>query len=293
MPSASTRWKKQLGSFLRELRKNAGKSVAQAADELHVKGPTLSQYEAGQNRPQWAAVVQLLQFYGATPAQLAEAEGRWEDAGAKALRVRMPADAPKDLRKLVRAELDARSVRVLSPSAVPGLLQTEPYIRAMNKAGHRLLDLAAMDEYIKARMNRQKLLTGIDPLHVHALIDEAAIRRVLGGPQIMRQQLGHLLLVGSWANVVIQVLPFGVGAYGPMGGQFMIVYYPEDGALPGVYLEYLGGGAWVDNEAGIERITTTFDDARAFALSPSDSADLIRQQQRALEQYDDNEHGVA
>ncbi|HEX3786206.1 MAG TPA: helix-turn-helix transcriptional regulator [Pseudonocardiaceae bacterium] len=293
MPSAPNRWKKQLGSFLRELRKEAGKSIAEAAAQLHIQGPTLSQYESGQNRPQWASVAQLLHFYGASEAQLVEAEGRWEDAGTKTYRVRMPADAPKDLRKLVRAEQDANLVRVLSPALIHGLLQTEPYMRALNKGGHRFLDLAAMDEYVKARVNRQKLLNGPDPLRLHALIDEAAIRRVIGGPQVMRQQLGHLLLTGSWTNIMIQVIPYEAGAYGPMTGPCTIVSYPEGTTAPGAYVEHLAGGSWVDNEVDVGRITTTFEDACLFALSASDSADLIRQQQRALEQYDDEDHGVA
>jgi len=291
MPSVSNRRKQQLGAFLREVRDQAGKSAAEVARELHLQGPTLSRYESGQNRPQWPTVVELLRF-GNAMDRLAEAEELWEEAGAKALRVRMPADAPKDLRTLVRAETDASGVRVLAPSVIPGLLQTEPYMRALNKAGHRMLDLAEMDEWVKARLKRQKLLSGEHPLHVHALIDEAAIHRLVGSRQVMRQQLGHLLLLGSWPNVTIQIIPFETGAYGPMGGHAMIVDYPQPEAPPGVYVEFLGGGDWVGND-DVPRIITMFDDARQFALTPSDSADLIRRQQRALETDDNEQDGVA
>ncbi|MGH7868329.1 MAG: helix-turn-helix domain-containing protein [Candidatus Dormibacteraceae bacterium] len=292
MTATPTRWKKQLGTFLQQLRDKASKSAAEAAHLLRVAESTVSAYENGHVRPNWPAVQQLLQLYDATVGQRAEAETRWEEAGTKTKRVRMPADAPKDLRKLVRSELEAAAVRVLSPVAIPGLLQTEPYMRAINMAGHRFLDPSAMDEYVKARLNRQKRLAGPDSLRVHALIDEAAIRRVVGSRVIMRQQLGHLLEAGARPNVTIQVIPYEAGAYGPMAGLFMIVNYPDPKESPGVYVEYLGGGDWVDNGGDVQRITTTFDDASGFALTRSDSADLIRQQQRALES-NDKEHDVA
>jgi hypothetical protein len=166
---------------------------------------------------------------------------------------------------------------------ISGLLQTEGYVRALNQAGRRMLDLAAMDEYVRVRLNRQKRLTGSPPLHLHALIDEAALHRLIGGPDVMRHQLGHLLAIGAQSNVTIQVLPFGAGAYGSMSGACTIVDYPDPTDVPGVYVEYLGGGDWVQNSDAIERITASFEDARACALSASDSADLIRQQQRKLE----------
>jgi transcriptional regulator with XRE-family HTH domain len=283
MPATPTRWKKRLGKFLRELREHAEKQIVECAELLHTTPPTVSRYESGHLRPQWPALQQLLIFYGATEAQRDEGATLWNEAGTQTTRVRLPADAPKDLRKLVRAELEAKSVRLLEPSAVPGLLQTEAYMRAVMTAGHRFLDLAAVDTYVTARLNRQKRLSGPNPVHVHALLDEAAIHRVVGGSELLLEQLGYLLAIGTRPNIAIQVIPYGAGAYGAMSGPCTIINYSDPQDQPGVYLEYLAGGRWVEDSGDIERITTMFDDVIAVALTPSDSADVIRQQMRALE----------
>jgi hypothetical protein len=131
-------------------------------------------------------------------------------------------------------------------------------------------------------MERQKPLEGPDPMLLHALIDEAAIRREIGGPDVFREQLEHLLTVADRPNITLQVVPFIAGGYGTMNGSFIIVDYPEPDDVPGVYLEYPAGGAWVDDEKDVQRFTTTFDQATAQALSPADTTKLIRGQLEAL-----------
>ena len=98
----------------------------------------------------------------------------------------------------------------------------------------------------------------------------------------MREQLEYLLVAGKRSNIKLQVVPFGIGAYGPMGGPCIIVSYPDPTDRPGVYLEYLTGGAWVDNGADVKRFTTMFDGVAAVALSPTATSTLIRQRLRAL-----------
>jgi transcriptional regulator with XRE-family HTH domain len=283
MASQPNRFKKRLGSYLRQLRHASGKTGGEVAQVLEASESSVSLYESGHVRPSWPATQLMLDLYEASEAQRTETKVLWQDAATRSLHVRLAADASSDLRKLVRAEAEGYAVRVLSPSLISGLLQTEGYVRALNQAGRRMLDLAAMDEYVRVRLNRQKRLTGSPPLHLHALIDEAALHRLIGGPDVMRHQLGHLLAIGAQSNVTIQVLPFGAGAYGSMSGACTIVDYPDPTDVPGVYVEYLGGGDWVQNSDAIERITASFEDARACALSASDSADLIRQKQRELE----------
>jgi transcriptional regulator with XRE-family HTH domain len=277
------RFRKRLGVYLRQLRRDAGKTAAEVAKILDQSEASMSLYEGGQTRPGWPAVQLMLNLYAANPDQQAEARTLWEEAATRALHVHLPADAPKDLRKLVRAEHEGWGVRVLSPLIIPGLLQTEAYMRALTQAGRRLFDSDVLGEYLRVRLNRQKRLNAPNPLHLHALVDEAALRRLIGGADVMRHQLGHLLAVGAQPNVTVQVLPFDAGAYGSMGGACTIVDYLEPMDPPGVYVEYLGGGDWVENGDAIERIASTFDDVRATALSQSDSADLIRQYQRARE----------
>ena len=100
------------------------------------------------------------------------------------------------------------------------------------------------------------------------------------------------LALAERPNITLQVVPYAAGAFGTMNGSFIIVDYPESDTVPGVYLEYPAGGAWVDNEADVQRFTTTFDQAAAKALSPVDTTGLIHQL-RARELHDDPHHSLA
>jgi hypothetical protein len=185
---------------------------------------------------------------------------------------------------LVSAEREAESLRVLELSIVPGLLQTERYVRAVNVRAYYHTPDGQVESYIQARLNRQRRLDGADPLAVHAVLDEAAIQREVGGPDVMREQLAHLLVVGVRPHITLQVVPFGAGSYGTMSGSSWIIGYPDADDPPGVYLEYPAGGAWVENVGDVQRFITMFDDAAQLALTPPDTADLIREQMKELEQ---------
>lgn len=278
-----TRLKKRLGTFLREVRQRVGKTMDEAADHLKAKHPTVSRYETGEVLPVWSTVHMLLAFYGATGEDLAQAARLFEDAKDEPRSVRLTAGASKAFRKLVNAERDAVRERALAPFVIPGLLQTKRYAQALFEAGRALHDPEMRpDSAVATRMERQKPLEGPDPMALHALIDEAAIRREIGGPEVLREQLDHLLAVAERPNITLQVIPYTAGGYGTMNGSITIVDYPEPDTTPGVYLEYPAGGAWVDNADDLQRFTTTFDHATARALSPADTTHLIHQQLKAL-----------
>lgn len=165
----------------------------------------------------------------------------------------------------------------ISLVAIPGLLQTERYARVLIDAAHRSHrpDANPMN-VINSRLGRQKLLQGDDALAFHVLLDTALIERQVGGPEVMREQLEHLLRAGARPNITLQVIPFETGAYGPTCGPCMIVNYPVPADPPSVYLEYVAGGAWVDNEVDVKRFTAMFDDVANVALSAADTSSLIR-----------------
>jgi hypothetical protein len=225
----------------------------------------------------------LLLVLDASDAERKEAVVRWEEANDEPPSVRLPSDAPKAFRTLVNAERVAASIRNISLSVVPGLLQTEAYARSLFDAGHRFNEPEAKPGLqLSSRMSRQDRLDGQDPLDLHVLLDQTAIEREIGGAAVMRAQLEHLLVASDRTNITLQVIPFGVGAYGPMQGPCTIVSYPDPVDLPGVYLEYPAGGAWVDNEADVKRFTTMFDDVAATALTAADTSRLIQQRLGAL-----------
>jgi len=197
--------------------------------------------------------------------------------------VRLPAGAPKAYRKLVNAERDAVRERRLSPFVVPGLLQTRRYAQALVDAAQVFYEPDMRpDGVITSRMNRQMPLEGPDPMELHVLLDEAVIRREIGGPEVLREQLEHLLDLAERPNITLQVIPYTAGGYGTMNGSFTTVDYPEPDTVPGVYLEYPAGGEWVDNADDVQRFTTTFDQAAARALSPADTTHLLQQQLEVL-----------
>lgn len=287
MATTPTRRKRRLGQFLERLRDDAGLTLRDPAELLRVKEPTVSRYETGQIRPGWAALQALLGLYRADDEQRAEAAALWEDSGEPATRVVTPAGSTRAFRAFLRAEAEADTERALSPMLVPGLLQTVAYARAVNASGRQFHVSERTERYVTARAHRAARLTEEpDPLRLHALIDESAIRRVVGGPPVMIEQLKHLDNMGEHDNVTIQVVPFRAGSYGTMAGSFMIIGYAGDDP-PAVYLEHAAGGVWVENETDVERFGAMFDEVAQTALTSQDSVSLIADEVRELENRND------
>lgn len=292
MATTPTRRKRRLGQFIEELRNDAGRTMRDAAQLLRVQEPTISRYETGHIRLGWAALQALLGLYGADDEQRAEAALLWEDSGEPAARVVTPAGSSKAFRAFLRAEAEADTEQSLSPLLVPGLLQTVAYSRAVNASGRQFHASERTERYVSARSSRQARLTEPPLLGFHVLIDESAIRRAVGGPLVMIEQLHHLLDMQERDNITIQVLPFGIGSYGTMTGTFTIVTYAGDD-LPAVYLETAAGGLWVENEKDVARFKAMFDEITARALTSKDSRTLIAGEVRELEKAHDQRSPMA
>src|SRR5205823_5343156 len=160
-----------------------------------------------------------------------------EDASERAIQVITPIGSPRPFREFLRAEEEAATERTLQLQVVPGLLQTADYTRALNERGQQFFNSNARPgRYVTARQSRQARLTeGYPyPMRFHAVLDESVIHRVVGGPQVMAEQLQHLLTLGKQTNVTIQVVPFETGSYGTMSSGFIIVGYGEEDDDPPV-----------------------------------------------------------
>ena len=277
--------KKRLGQHLRAIRERSLKTTDDMADLLRVDLATISRYETGYLRPSWPAVQAMLQVGNGTEADRARALELWEDAGQRAVRLMLPAGASKEFRAFLRAEAEADTMRMLSPMIVDGLLQTSAYSRAIQDSGHRFRDPEAkVESYVSARLSRQKRLEGPDALQIHALLDESVIRRVVGSPSVMSEQLQHLLALGERDNITLQVVPFGAGAYGNMSGGCTIIGYSDEEYAPAVYVEHSAGGVWVEDGTDVQRFRSAFDDTVEAALDPDRSASLIRSQLGVLKE---------
>jgi hypothetical protein len=160
---------------------------------------------------------------------------------------------------------------------VPGLLQTPEYARALHEAGIPVLEPDVLDERIRTRMNRQRILTGTSPPQVHIIMDEAVIRRPVGGPAVMTSQLDKLLVAtDTLPNVTIQVLPFRVGAHPALDATFVLLEMTAPVAKV-VYVEGLVDPMYLERPQEIRKYEQVFDRLCRLALPPAASADLLRQ----------------
>jgi hypothetical protein len=287
---AATRLKRRLGRFLLDLRKRAEKTAEQAAAELRQdRTNNVTRYETGQVLPPWGSVFTLLLFYGASDEDRERAKQLYDEAKHEPRSVTLPPGIPDGYRQLVNAEREAVRERELAPSVVPGLLQTRRYAEALEDAAHLFHKPDTRpDNFVDVRVNRKKPLEGPDPLIMHALIDEAVLHREIGGPDVLREQLAHLLEMAKRPNITLQVIPYTAGAYSTMNGSCIIIDYPEPDDPPGVYLEYPAGGNWVDNQDDVQRFTTMFDEVTRLAHTPTDTTNLIGDRLRSLEGREQN-----
>jgi len=269
--------RRRLGIELRRLREAAGLSLEDAARRLERTGPTVSRMETGRISIRMRDVNVLLDLYGVTDQQIRDAlltlvreswqKGWWHAYGDV---------LPDWLDVLVGLETAAASILTYEINLVPGLLQTADYARALLRAGKRFDSLDKIERQVELRLNRQTTLTGEEPPHLWAVLDEAALRRQVGGPAVMRQQLEHLAEASMKANITIQVMPFAVGAHMGMAGAFTIYQFPEESGDPSVvFTDHNTGGFYIEKTEEVRRYTLIFDHLRAAALSPDDSIALL------------------
>jgi hypothetical protein len=173
-------------------------------------------------------------------------------------------------------ESAASDIRIYEVTLIPSLLQTEDYARTVIAAGAMDGAPAAVDRNVALLMARQPPLTSDDPPKLWAVLDEAALRRRVGGAGLMHMQLEHLLDLAGLPNVAIQVLPFGAGAHPAMGRPFVILAFPERADPDVVYLEDLTSALYVEDVDEVDRYNMFFNHLRATALSFEDSAALIK-----------------
>jgi transcriptional regulator with XRE-family HTH domain len=277
--------RRQLGAELRRLRKAAGLSVEDAARALGCSQPRVSRIETGKGgavaKP--ADVRTLCELYKVTDERqvemllgmlsaVSQQRGWWED---------FERVLPSGLEVYVGLESDARAERGWEPLLVHGLLQTKDYARAVFLMGgsNRPHDI---DDLVHVRMERQKLLTREGQrLELWAILDEAVLRRPLGGVSVMRDQLHRLADVTEMPNVTIQVIPLSTGGNPGLAGPFSILEFEDDS--PVVYAESQVGNLYLEKKIDVRRYASTFDLLRAMALSPAESAALLSRAAQEME----------
>jgi len=266
---------RRLAAELRRLRADAGYSREQVGEQTGVNEGTLYRLETARARPQRRTLIALLDLYHVESplrddlldiARSADGQG-W----ARPYRWQLPGEYAA----YISFEAEARVVHNYESLFIPGLLQTQEYGRAMVAGVLPTATTAEITERVEARAERQKLLEGDDPLEFWAVVDEAAIRRVVGGPAVMRDQLSRVLDMMHRPNVTVQVITFDSGAHPGMPGAFVHMEFRDKLDPDLVYVDTLAGDIFLEADEDIRRYRDMFDHLRAGALSPADSARLI------------------
>ncbi|WP_406123555.1 helix-turn-helix domain-containing protein [Streptomyces canus] len=270
---------RQLGDELRRLRERAGLTTVQAADALDCTKGKISRIENGRVAVRLPDLMAMLQSYKVSDTELRE---RLTGLARKANRRRRQgwwnqyssvlADTYRDY---IALETMADSVRTFQAQLVPGLLQTPEYIRAVTVASRQWETGDEIERFVQVRLARQQRLTGEASLNLWAVLSEAVLLQQVGGPQVMAAQLQHLLDMSEQPNVTIQVLPFSRGAHASMFGPYVVLGFPEEGALDVVLADNPTGSTWLEREAEVAPYRALFDAARTSALSPVESRILI------------------
>jgi hypothetical protein len=174
----------------------------------------------------------------------------------------------------VGLEQDASSMKIYYSAVVPGILQMGDYLRALHRVAVPRPDAATIELRVEERLRRGQLLTRSNPPQLEVVIDEAVLRRPVGGPAAMGAQLSHILKVAELSNITIQVIPFAAGAHPALESDFVILSF--DGWTSDiVHIEGLVGQVFLEKTPDVERYFQVFDSLQDMALSPKDSAHLI------------------
>jgi hypothetical protein len=152
----------------------------------------------------------------------------------------------------VGLEESATVIRNYEVQFVPGLLQSEGYARAVVRLGFPSASEEELERRVRLRLARQRLLHGVEPPHVWAVLDEAVLRRSLGGAEVMRGQIDHLVEALDLPNVTVQIVPFSVGGHAAAGGPFSILRFSQQDLPDVVYMEQLTSAVYLEKREEVD-----------------------------------------
>jgi transcriptional regulator with XRE-family HTH domain len=264
-----------LGSQLRMLREVRGITREEAGYAIRASGSKISRMELGRVSFKERDVTDLLKLYGVD-----------EDERATLVQLAIQANSPGWWHKYsdvlpdwfgvyVGLEEAASLIRLYEVQFVPGLLQTADYARAVVRLGQPGAAPGEIERRISLRMGRQELLTKPGGPRLWAIVDEAALRRPIGGTEVMRAQLVQLIQATEDPNVTLQVMPFRSGGHAAEAGAFTIMRFPEPDLPDVVYLEQLTSALYLDKRDDVEKYTEVMERLSVESESPECSVDIL------------------
>jgi len=258
-----------LGAQLRRLREAADVTPDQAGYEIRASRSKISRMEHGRVGFKDRDVTDLLTLYGITDehmrarmlasAQHANAPGWWSKYDDL---------LPDWFEQYLGLEGGASVIRTFELQFVHGLFQTEAYARAVTLLGHKTAPADEIDRRVSLRLKRQEIFAGPEPPQAWSVMDEAVLRRSVGGRAVMRAQLERLAEVASLPQVTIQVVPFGGGGHAAAGGSFTILRFAEPELPDVVYIEQLTSALYLDGREDVDHYREVMNELSTEALTP-------------------------
>jgi transcriptional regulator with XRE-family HTH domain len=264
-----------LGSQLRKLREAKGITREEAGYTIRASGSKISRMELGRVSFKERDVVDLLALYGVdeaeaetlvTLARQANSQGWWHKYGDV---------LPDWFQVYVGLEEAASLIRLYEVQFVPGLLQTPEYARAVVRLGKPNASAEEIESRVGLRLARQQLLVKPDGPRLWAVIDEAALRRPIGGAEVMRGQLARLIEAAREPDVTLQVVPFRSGGHAAEAGAFTIMRFPEVDLPDVVYLEQLTSALYLDKRDDVEKYTEVMERLSVEGEPPERTAAIV------------------
>ncbi|MEU3840793.1 helix-turn-helix transcriptional regulator [Streptomyces sp. NPDC028635] len=266
--------RRRLGQELRRLRELKGMTAEEVAERLLVSQSKISRLENGRRSISQRDVRDLCSVYEVEDQRVVDSlmqmakdsrqQGWWHTFG----------DIPYSV--YIGLETDAASLRVYDPQVVPGLLQTRQYAEALIAGALPETAQADIEKRVQVRMRRQERITAPEnPLRLWAVLDEAALRRVVGNESVMRDQLEYLVEQSQLPHVTVQVIPFEMGAHPGLNGQYAILEFPDAADSSVVYIEGVTSDLYLEKPNDVHKYAMMYEHLRAQALNVDQSLQYI------------------
>jgi transcriptional regulator with XRE-family HTH domain len=266
--------RRRLGQELRRLREQKGMTAEEVAERLLVSQSKISRLENGRRSISQRDVRDLCGVYEVEDQRMVDSlmemakdsrqQGWWHAFG----------DVPYSV--YIGLETDAASLRVYDPQVIPGLLQTRPYAEALITGALPETAPSDIDNRVQVRLRRQERITAVEnPLRLWTVLDEAALRRVVGNQLLMREQLESLVEQSQLPHVTVQVIPFEMGAHPGLNGQYAILEFPDAADSSVVYIEGVTSDLYLEKAQDVQKYSVMYEHLRAQALNVDQSRQFI------------------
>lgn len=270
-PSA-LRW--LIGVELARYRKRAGQTLAAAAKAIGCSTSLVGHFEKGLYFPQPTQIAGLLEFYGAPARDIDRLTSLCGRADQRSWLAPWIDVIPDWLSTFVGLEGLAESEFAYQPMALPGLMQTEEYAQALTSASG-FVRQNHNERFVSFRLARARRIIDADPLQLHVVVGECALRLAVGSPEVQRNQYRHLIELADRENVTFQVLRPECGPHDAGGtGEFVLLDFAE--ARPVTYLEHLDGAIYIQDPDDVQTYTLVSENLQHVALDPTDSVTFVK-----------------